>query len=42
VVHAHGREVIDVEVDDPGSVCDVDTWEDYERLIGPRPGGGTL
>lgn len=32
VVRAHGP--LDVEVDDPGAVEDVDTPEDYERLFG--------
>jgi molybdenum cofactor cytidylyltransferase len=28
----HGAEVLEVEVDDPGAVSDVDTPEDYQRL----------
>jgi CTP:molybdopterin cytidylyltransferase MocA len=32
VVHAH--QVLDVDVDDPGVITDIDTWEDYERAIG--------
>lgn len=34
VVHAHAGELIDVEVDDEGSVIDVDTPRDYEQLFG--------
>jgi CTP:molybdopterin cytidylyltransferase MocA len=33
VVRAHARDVIDVEVDDPGVLRDVDNPEDYERLF---------
>jgi CTP:molybdopterin cytidylyltransferase MocA len=35
VVRAHAHEVIDVPVDDEGSLTDVDTPEDYERLRAP-------
>lgn len=38
VVRAHGRAVADVEVDDPGVLQDVDTPEDYARLLAARPG----
>ena len=34
VVKAHAGSVIDVEVDDPGVLRDVDTPEDYRRLFG--------
>jgi molybdenum cofactor cytidylyltransferase len=34
VVHAHWHEAIDVPVDDPGCIVDVDTSEDYRRLNG--------
>lgn len=34
VVHAHLHEAVDVPVDDPGCVADVDTFEDYRRLKG--------
>jgi molybdenum cofactor cytidylyltransferase len=39
VVRAHGGEVCDVEVDDPGAFDDIDTPEDYRRVFGvaPRP-----
>jgi molybdenum cofactor cytidylyltransferase len=36
VVHAHATAAIDVEVDDPATLVDVDTPEDYERLFGKR------
>jgi molybdenum cofactor cytidylyltransferase len=36
VVRAHGDRVIEVEVDDPGVLGDVDTPDDYERQIGRR------
>jgi molybdenum cofactor cytidylyltransferase len=36
VVHAHASAVIDVEVDNPAVLVDVDTPEDYERLFGNR------
>jgi CTP:molybdopterin cytidylyltransferase MocA len=32
VVRAH--EVLDVEVNDPGVITDIDTWDDYERVFG--------
>jgi CTP:molybdopterin cytidylyltransferase MocA len=32
VVRAHAREIVDVPVDDEGSLTDVDTPEDYQRL----------
>jgi molybdenum cofactor cytidylyltransferase len=35
VVRAHAPLVVDVEVDDPGVLADVDTPEDYARLLGP-------
>ncbi|HEX2644515.1 MAG TPA: nucleotidyltransferase family protein [Thermoanaerobaculia bacterium] len=31
----HAAEVLEVEVEDPGAVDDVDTPQDYERLLGP-------
>jgi len=37
VVRAHAADAIDVRVDDPGAIQDIDTPEDYERLIGPFP-----
>ena len=37
VVHAHAEDVTNVAVDDEGCVTDVDTPEDYEKLI--RGGG---
>ena len=36
VVHAHGDELEEVEVDDPGIHADVDTPEDYERYVGRK------
>jgi molybdenum cofactor cytidylyltransferase len=33
VLRAHARAIVDVEVDDPGVVGDVDTPEDYRRLF---------
>jgi CTP:molybdopterin cytidylyltransferase MocA len=33
VVHAHLREAVDVPVDDPGCIVDVDTSDDYRRLF---------
>lgn len=33
VRHAHASEVVDVPVDDPAVLDDIDTPEDYERLI---------
>lgn len=38
VFAAHGGEVLDVEVRDPGAFQDLDTPEDYERATG-RPAG---
>jgi CTP:molybdopterin cytidylyltransferase MocA len=35
VLRTHERAIINVEVDDPGVVGDVDTPEDYARLFGP-------
>lgn len=37
VVRAHAAEVVDVAVDDEGAFLDIDTPEDYERLIGKPP-----
>jgi molybdenum cofactor cytidylyltransferase len=37
VVRAHAASVADVAVDDPGVCQDIDTPEDYERLIGALP-----
>jgi molybdenum cofactor cytidylyltransferase len=33
VVHAHMADIINLEVDDPGVLADVDTPEDYDRII---------
>jgi molybdenum cofactor cytidylyltransferase len=33
VVHAHAADIINVEIDDPGVLADVDTPEDYDRII---------
>jgi len=35
VVHAHAHDLLNVEVEDPGILRDVDTPEDYDRLISP-------
>jgi CTP:molybdopterin cytidylyltransferase MocA len=40
VVRAHAADALDVAVDDPGACQDIDTPEDYERLIGPYPEEG--
>ena len=40
VVRADPTRVIDVEVDDPGVLEDVDTPQDYERVFGRRLTGG--
>lgn len=37
VVRAHAAELIEVPVDDEGAFTDIDTREDYERVIGPFP-----
>jgi CTP:molybdopterin cytidylyltransferase MocA len=37
VVHAHAGLIVDVEVNDPGVLSDVDTPEDYARLVGGFP-----
>lgn len=34
VLHAHAADLLDVELDDPGVLCDVDRPEDYARLFG--------
>jgi molybdenum cofactor cytidylyltransferase len=37
VVHAHAGDVLDVEVNDPGVLRDVDTVQDYRELFGRDP-----
>ena len=37
VVRAHAADALDVAVDDAGACQDIDTPDDYERLIGPLP-----
>lgn len=37
VLRAHEDRVVNVEVNDPGVLADVDFPEDYERLFGQRP-----
>jgi molybdenum cofactor cytidylyltransferase len=37
VVRAHAAEIIEVPVEDEGAFADIDTREDYERLIGVLP-----
>ena len=40
VVHAHAADMIEVPIDDEGAFADIDTREDYERLIGAWGGSG--
>ena len=35
VVRAHTAEMIEVPIDDEGAFTDIDTLEDYERILGP-------
>lgn len=35
VVRAHAAEMIEVPIEDEGAFTDIDTREDYERIIGP-------
>jgi molybdenum cofactor cytidylyltransferase len=37
VLRAHDDRIVNVEVNDPGVLADVDAPEDYERLFGDRP-----
>ncbi|MGH8639503.1 MAG: nucleotidyltransferase family protein, partial [Burkholderiales bacterium] len=37
VLRAHADRILNVEVDDPGVLRDVDVPEDYRRLFGHRP-----
>ncbi len=37
VVRAHAADIVNVPVDDQGAFTDVDTREDYERIVGPWP-----
>ena len=39
VLRARASAIVNVEVDDPGVVADVDTPEDYRALFGRDPGG---
>jgi CTP:molybdopterin cytidylyltransferase MocA len=38
VVRAHMAEIVEVPVDDPGCIRDVDTPDDYRTLLQPDPG----
>lgn len=38
VIAAHAADVLDVAVDDPGVVADIDTPDDYRRHVGREPG----
>jgi molybdenum cofactor cytidylyltransferase len=38
VGRAHDAEIVNVPVDDPNCLVDVDTPADYERVVRPRPG----
>lgn len=37
LIAAHGAEVLDVPVDDPGITADIDTPDDYRRHVGGEP-----
>ena len=37
VVRAHAAAIVEVPVDDEGAFIDIDTREDYERVLGPFP-----
>jgi len=37
VIRAHAASDADVEVDDPGAFLDIDTPEEYQRLLSPPP-----
>ena len=37
VIRAHEASIVNVAIDDPGAFTDIDTPEDYARLIGPWP-----
>lgn len=37
VVRAHAADIVDVPVDDPGCIIDVDTPDEYDRLLRNRP-----
>ena len=37
VVRAHAASIVNVPVDDPGAFTDIDTPEDYTRIVGPWP-----
>jgi molybdenum cofactor cytidylyltransferase len=39
VLREHALAIVNVEVDDPGVVSDVDTLDDYRTLFGCEPGG---
>jgi molybdenum cofactor cytidylyltransferase len=39
VLRAHALAIVNVDVDDPGVVADVDTPEDYRALFGREPAG---
>jgi molybdenum cofactor cytidylyltransferase len=36
IIKNEGNSVLFVQVDDPGVIQDIDTFEDYRRLIGER------
>jgi molybdenum cofactor cytidylyltransferase len=36
IVHAHADGEVNVDVDDPGAFADIDTPEDYDRIIRPQ------
>ncbi len=37
VVRAHAADIVNIPVSDQGAFTDVDTREDYERIVGPWP-----
>lgn len=39
VVRAHAAEMVEVPIDDEGAFTDIDTWDEYQRMIAPLAGG---
>jgi CTP:molybdopterin cytidylyltransferase MocA len=37
VVHAHERDILNLDVEDPGVLHDIDRPEDYARVFDQRP-----
>lgn len=42
LIVSHHNQMARVDVDDPGVVFDIDTWEDYRRLTGFEQGAGAI